>query len=73
MGIKHGLKSIFEKIVNFRGVFYPSSTSATDLMNVLKRCLRRICWMETILSLITNNIMSGEQAEVEKKNAFLAS
>ena len=41
--------------------------SATDLTNVLNWWLWRIHWIETILSLKINNIISGEHAEVEKE------
>ena len=41
-----------------------------DLTNVLNWFLRRICWIETILSLKINNIMTGEHAEVERKKVF---
>ena len=67
MGIKHGLEIIFWQIAKFRGVFKPSLPSATDLTNILNLCPRRICWIETISSLKISNIMSGDQAEVEKK------
>ena len=53
-----GLREVF---------FYQSYTSAMAVTNVLSWCLRCILWIETILSLKKNNVMSGEQTKVKKR------
>ena len=68
-GRKHG-NFLKRKITKFRVLFKPSSTSATDLTNILNCCIWQVCWIEPVFRLKISIFMSGEHTQIKRKTRF---
>ena len=66
-GYQTWYKNIFLKNCQVKGGVLAKFAKCNGPDELLNWCLRRICWVETILSLKISNVMSGDQAEVEKR------